>query len=264
MSRGPPGMVPKIPLERGDGRPPEALLPQLADEKSRREAEINHVIQESMMKHRAWNNDWVDNTWRPITPPLESANQSFRAAVAEFLPTPPASVSDEAESYGLDALTLDKRADQQDKLSNGNVPIRYASPPLEEMRASRPSYRKRYGRGGRLFVDRRGLKRPLLSSSDDEDDVATNERMKERLEYDVDSDDEPQIFVSDPHDFWNTKFRIHFSGAGAVARDPALQQKMIEEAQRRQAAAASANAAVNREAAQGARAQLATTAQMQR
>jgi enhancer of polycomb-like protein len=257
-------MVPKIPLERGDGRPPEALLPQLADEKARKEAEINHMIQESMMKHRAWNNDWVDNTWRPITPPLESANQSFRTAVAEFLPTPPASVSDEVEGFGLDAMALDKRADQQDKLGNGNVPIRYASPPMEETRAPRPSYRKRYGRGGRLFVDRRGLKRPLLSPTDDEDDGAMDERMKERLEYDLESDDEPQVYISDPHDYWNTKFRIHFSGAGAAVRDPTLQQKMIEEAQRRQAAAASANAAINREAAQGARAQLPPTAQMQR
>lgn len=173
-------------------------------------------------------------------------------------------MSDEVEGFGLDAMALDKRADQQDKLGNGNVPIRYASPPMEEIRAPRPSYRKRYGRGGRLFVDRRGLKRPLLSPTDDEDDGAMDERMKERSEYDLESDDEPQVYISDPHDYWNTKFRIHFSGAGAAVRDPALQQKMIEEAQRRQAAAASANAAVNREAAQGARAQLPPTAQMQR
>lgn len=173
-------------------------------------------------------------------------------------------MSDEVEGFGLDAMTLDKRADPQDKLGNGNVPIRYASPPMEEIKAPRPSYRKRYGRGGRLFVDRRGLKRPLLSPTDDEDDGAMDERMKERSEYDVESDDEPQVYISDPHDYWNTKFRIHFSGAGAVVRDPTLQQKMIEEAQRRQAAAASTNAAVNREAAQGARAQLPPTAQMQR
>lgn len=209
------------------------------------------------MKHRAWNNDWVDNTWRPITPPLESAtNSSFRTAIAELLPTPPASVSDEGEG---DAMSLAEKTPKPDENKSNNIPIRYASPPIE-IYTPPPSYRKRYGRGGRLFVDRRGLKRPLMSPS--EEDEAMDERKRERQEYDVDSDEEPQIYISDPHDYWNTKFRIHFSSGG---RDPAIQQKMLEEAQRRQQAQASANATANSAAAVSARGALpAPQAQMQR
>jgi enhancer of polycomb-like protein len=179
-----------------------------------------------MAKHRTWNAGWVDNTWRPITPPLESASKSsFRAAVTEFLPTPPASASSERSQ---DSLTMmEQNAKQEDRSA---LAVRYASPPLE-ISAPRPSFRRRVGRGGRLWIDRRGLSRKPLSFLDED----ANDRLLERLEYDVDSDEDAEIYHTDPYDNWNIRYRMLYSIP--TSRDPALQQKMLlEEQQRRNAA----------------------------
>jgi enhancer of polycomb-like protein len=218
-----PGMIPKVSL-RPDGRLPDSDLQLLAEDRMKRDAEISTIIQESMAKHRVWNSGWVDNTWRPITPPLEMASKSsFRAAVTEFLPTPPASASTDRSHDSLALVEQDFKADDRSA-----VAVRYASPPLE-IGAPRPSFRRRIGRGGRLWIDRRGLSRSTQSAFDEDAD----ERLLERLEYDVESDEDTEVFHTDPYDNINIRYRMLFSMP--TIRDPAQQQKLLEEAQRRNA-----------------------------
>ncbi|KIW09499.1 uncharacterized protein PV09_00376 [Verruconis gallopava] len=275
-----PGAIPKIPLSaRSDGRFPESDLVQLHEDKARKQAEIDHMIQESMSKHRAWNNDWVDQTWRPITPPLETANggrNPFRDAVTKFLPTPPESISEGEDVNMIDGGRTPNP--YSEKEAKSKLPIRFESPPVETgsthgMTLRRPSYRRRLGRGGRLFIDRRGLKRPGMDDEEhftrskrqrlEEDGYthplmspplsAAEERERDRAAYDIDSDEETDIYRTDPFDDWNIRYRIAFGYSSNRPpnqdQQTAAQAKMIQEEQRRtqqqaNAAASSSNSRV--------------------
>ena len=267
ITRVGPGVIPKMPPSaRSDGRFPESDLVQLHADKERKQEEINHMIQESMSKHRSWNNDSVDRTWRPITPPLDNTNggrNPFRDAVTKFLPTPPESVSE-----GEDANMMDggRTPNPYEKDNKTKLPIRFESPPVElsthGMTLRRPSYRRRQGRGGRLFIDRRGLKRP---QADDEEHFtrskrlrlegegfshplmspplsAAEERERDRAAYDVDSDEDADIYRTDPYDDWNIRYRIAFGYSSNRPQNQdqqvAQQAKMIQEEQRRAVQAA--------------------------
>jgi len=262
-----PGAIPKIPLSaRSDSRFPESDLVQLHEDKARKQNEIDHMITESMTKHRSWNNEWVDRTWRPITPPLENptgGRNPFRDAVTKFLPTPPESVSE-----GEDANMMDggRTPNPYEKDNKTKLPIRFESPPVElgsahGMTLRRPSYRRRQGRGGRLFIDRRGLKRPQV---DDEEHFtrskrlrleeegfshplmsppsAAEERERDRAAYDIDSDEDADIYRTDPYDDWNIRYRIAFGYSSNRPQNQdqqvAQQAKMIQEEQRRAVQAA--------------------------
>jgi enhancer of polycomb-like protein len=157
-----------------------------------------------------------------------------------------------------------------EKESKIKLPIRFESPPIESqsthgMALRRPSYRRRQGRGGRLFIDRRGLKRPDVD--DDEHFTrskrqrleegyanplmspplsAKDERERDRAAYDLDSDEDTDIYRTDPFDDWNIRYRIAFGYSSS--RPPtqeqqiAVQAKMIQEEQRRAQQVAAANA----------------------
>jgi enhancer of polycomb-like protein len=249
------GMVPKAPLTiRADGRPPDSDLVQLADERARRESEINHIIQDSMSKHRTWNQDWVDQTWRPITPPMEnesSRGNSFRAATTEFLPTPPTSVSEAEDANMMDG---GRTPNSQIDRSVMKLPIRYASPPADSAphgMTLRPSFRRRTGRGGRSFIDRRGLKRRLPDEFEEgalSPPSPRDERERERADFDIESDEEVDIYQTDPFDDWNIRFRIalQMSPQRSNHEQVIMQQRLLEEQQKRhqlQNAAAGANGA---------------------
>jgi len=235
------GMLPKVSL-RPEGRIQDHDLTLLSDERKKRETDVEAVIQESMAKHRGWNHGWIDNTWRPITPPLESASRSsFRTAITEYLPTPPPSTTSDQSKEGARVEDQHRKHDERD------LPFRYDSPPLE-MPAPRPSYRRRIGRGGRMWIDRRNMARPNASS--DEDDFV-NDRLTERLQYDIDSDEDSEVYNIDPYDNWNMRCRINYSVIPS-ARDPAeMQRRMMIEAQKRnQALQAATNGAVGQGAQQ--------------
>lgn len=263
MNRGmmAPGAIAKIPLSaRSDGRFPESDLVQLHEDKVRKQTEIDHMIHESMTKHRTWNNDWVDRTWRPITPPLElthGGRNPFRDAVTKFLPTPPESVSE-----GEDMTMMDggRTPNSYEKEVKAKLPIRFESPPVDGahgMMLRRPSYRRRQGRGGRLFIDRRGLKRTHDNDDDEEEHFtrskrtrldeeesshplmspppsASEERERDRAAYDVDSDEDTDIYRTDPNDDWNIRYRIAFGYSSTRPQGPdpqvAVQAKMLQAA----------------------------------
>jgi enhancer of polycomb-like protein len=228
-----PGMIPKMPM-RADGRAPDSDMHPLAEDRLKREHEVNAIIQDSMGKHRTWNTGMVDHTWRPITPPLEVGfKPSFRAAVTEYLPSPPNSAS------GDDA------PQPPEKPADDRSPFRYVSPP-PDAGDPRMSFRRRVGRGGRLWVDRRGPSRnlgvyksslghgagPLALA-----DAAALREQLERFEYDVDSDeDSDDVHINDPYDNLNIRYRIIFT-VPPVRDQHAAQQRMVEDALKRGVAA---------------------------
>ncbi|ETI28498.1 hypothetical protein G647_00947 [Cladophialophora carrionii CBS 160.54] len=172
----------RMPMAPGPG--PE--LRTLEDVAAVREREIQREIQTNIEKHIRWNEGFVDKTMAPLTPELEddypSPGEHFREAMAatEYLPTPPASISDEESQElpnGTDVVMKD--------VSRPSTPFRYASPTDEETVSHMPSFRRRIGRGGRILIDRRLPRagRDTLRGDDrwrydspDEDDFSDEER----------------------------------------------------------------------------------------
>ncbi|KIW35470.1 uncharacterized protein PV07_02166 [Cladophialophora immunda] len=183
----PPGMTPnqaalaqqlRMPMAAGPG--PE--LRTLEEVTAAREREIQKEIQTNVEKHIRWNEGFVDKTMAPLTPDLEdnypSPGEHFREAMAatEYLPTPPASISDEESQElpnGTDVVMKD--------VSRPPTPFRYASPADEESVGHMPSFRRRIGRGGRIIIDRR---LPRMRRDSSADDWSKDDRFK------FDSDDE--------------------------------------------------------------------------
>lgn len=222
-ARAAPGLVARPPPQI-NGKV-ESDLRNLAEERAKRNAEIKAIIQESMVKHKTWNADWVDRTWRPITPPLEESwpKSSFRTAITDFIPTPPASTSSEHSQDDGDMVNQSFRAED-----TGAGASRYASP-SSNCRRIRPSYRRRTGRGGRMFIDRRGLQKWPRMSGDEIDD-----RLRERMEMDVDSDEEQSMYETDPYEYWNIRYRLLFVGM-SQSQTQNQRQNTSEDPQRRQA-----------------------------
>ena len=155
----------------------------LEDWQAERAKAIQREIQQNVEKHIRWNEGYVDKTRAPLTPisPKSFAsNADFRQAMpaTEYLPTPPASVAS-------DSPRVDSVADADSPSHILSPPLRYASPAGDESTMPMPSFRRRVGRGGRLFFDRRIPFRPKEA---DDDPVA------ERYKFDSDDerlDDEP-------------------------------------------------------------------------
>jgi len=215
-----PGAGAKQSLARADSARADSDLVLLDDVMAKKKEEIERFMEERKAWHANFNKGWVDATFRPITPPLESSNKSsFRTAVAEYLPTPPASVSSKDSGDNL-------QADDDTSMGDDSaVTVRFVSPPPEVSMQSRPSYRRRIGRGGRLMIDRRGLKRPWTEDVDD--------RVVDRYAYDQDSDEEEEIYPYNPFDNDHIRYRIHLasspsnreSAAAAAAAQQAAQAR---------------------------------------
>lgn len=163
----------------------------LADQERILTAEIDTKI----AQHEQWNTGYMDMTKAPLTPPLESdAGSTFRTATTEYLPTPPASISSEhSGDVALDFSGLNvSKAD--------SVAVRYASPSYDGPCHGQPSFRRRYGRGGRLWIDRRGMRMPPKAGFAPPG--------AGRFKYDDDDDeDEVPVYFVDPFDTESMQFR---------------------------------------------------------
>ncbi|OAL34381.1 hypothetical protein AYO20_06434 [Fonsecaea nubica] len=192
----PPGMTPnqaalaqqlRMPMASGPG--PE--LRTLEEVANAREREVQKEIQTNVEKHIRWNEGFVDKTMAPLTPELEddypSPGEHFREAMAatEYLPTPPASISDEESQElpnGTDVVMKD--------VSRPSTPFRYASPADEDSVGHMPSFRRRIGRGGRIIIDRR---LPRVRRDFTADDWSKDDRFKFDSDDDDFSDTDPTV-----------------------------------------------------------------------
>lgn len=199
-----PGMKPQV--TRADGRLVDSDLVYLEEQQAKKTEAIDTFIEDNLVKHQKWNVGWVDATWRPITPPLEqaAAKSDFRTVFTESqLPTPPASVSDDE---GADSMAV-VRAKTPDT-HRRSARIRFGSPPDDVPFQDQSRYRRRIGRGGRVMIDRRGVKRQKLESGH------LDERIADRWKYAGDSSEDEQTYPVDWTDNLHIRYRIMIERQG--------------------------------------------------
>lgn len=199
-----PGMKPQN--TRPDGRLVDSDLVYLEEQQVKKTEAIDTFVEENLVKHQKWNVGWVDATWRPITPPLEqaAAKSDFRTVFTESqLPTPPASVSDEE---GADPMVVERVNKQAEPRRSAR--IRFASPPEDVPFQDQSRFRRRIGRGGRMMIDRRGMKRQKL-----EDGVA-DARVADRWKFAGDSSEDEQVYPVDWTDTLHIRYRIMIERQG--------------------------------------------------
>ena len=178
-----------------------------------KEKAIAREIQQNVEKHIKWNEGFVDKTRAPLTPVSEKGfgGSDFRQAMptTEYLPTPPASSSEEPSHEIVADLGSHSHPH----------PFRYATPPAEDHEQVMPSFRRRVGRGGRLMFDRR---MPLRTKEPTLDDTVTD-----RFRYDSDDEDDEEVIEIDPNDI---SIMIHKSYLFAKSNIPPDQARRQLEA----------------------------------
>jgi enhancer of polycomb-like protein len=173
---------------RSDGRPLDADLILLSDIQAQKENMLQMEILEKSKQHEIWNSGFEDLTREPLSPVSQGPKTGFRPATAQYqLMTPPSSVN--SDSF-----------DQPSPVHEKPEPFtfRYGTPPEEDEPHGQPAYRRRIGRCGRLWIDRRGMP----SAARGGDDIASD-----RWKYDQDDDDEQPVYEMDPYDTKALRFR---------------------------------------------------------
>ena len=173
---------------RSDGRPLDADLIQLKEVIEQKDARLREEIEVKTEQHRKWNKDHVDLTREPLSPVHgNSPDPGFRPVTTSWqLMTPPSSVNSESFDQALPMLEKPEPF------------FRYSSPPEEDEPRGQVAYRRRIGRGGRLWIDRRGM--PFTAHGG-------NDTVPDRWKYDQDDDDEQPVYEMDPYDTKALKFR---------------------------------------------------------
>lgn len=197
----------RMPMSAGSG----TELRTLEEVRAEKERGINNEIQINIEKHIRWNEGFVDKTKYPLTPDsdrdFEPQPGQFREAMpaTEYLPTPPASHSDEEAQDDVEIKQAESRS---------STPFRYASPVEDDAGTPIPSFRRRVGRGGRLMMDR---KFPTRSKKDSDPE---NDRW--RFDSDQDSDMEEYTDQTD-WTFARMTQRAHLYSSGRQAEQQARQ-----------------------------------------
>lgn len=175
---------------RSDGRPLEADLTLLEDIKAAREAALQAEIEAKIMQHQKWNMNHVDMTMEPIIDTqAEHLESGFRLAKTQYLLTPPASLSeDSSQDQDINTADLMKSFSQAD----------------DDSQHGQVAFRRRFGRNGRVWIDRRGLPSPDIDDS----------RKSDQWKYDQDSDDESPEYFMDPYDTNSLRYRANLTGTG--------------------------------------------------
>ncbi|KAK3717292.1 Enhancer of polycomb-like protein 1 [Vermiconidia calcicola] len=176
----------------GDRSAPENDLVQLSDIQTEAEAQVQHTIEARKEQHKRWNQQWIDETWRPITPPLDPSDEPPKWAPLLFAraayPTPPPTLPSEgSQERDEDVEMTDQPQIKEEDAVAGATPdfepehifhIPGAYPVDDEPveRDPAPACRLRYGRGGRCYLETK-RKRPfgivssgVVSDSDSDDE----------------------------------------------------------------------------------------------
>ena len=169
----------RFPLGRGESG---ETLRTLEEHQVQKEELISKDINNNVEKHIRWNEGYVDKTASPLTPEMEPSvvdrSQEYRKAMPAtiYLPTPPASVSDE-ENQDVDMPDADLKDESRVSILFG-----FASSDIDDKEALQ--FRRRVARGGRICIDRKksrgflGMRDPRFefdNSDDDDDDVSLEE-----------------------------------------------------------------------------------------
>ncbi|MCJ1334006.1 Enhancer of polycomb-like protein 1 [Thelotrema lepadinum] len=193
------------PVQRPDGQAAEKDLILLEDLLIQKDREVLREIAAKKVQHARWNEGYVDMTNYPLTPPpTGELDSNFVPAFTEYLPTPPASISQGSEHQG------DPRKNTIDMLQNvkedSPLPVRFI-PSISDKSPTReqPSYRRRIGRGGRMMIDRRGNRV--------KDKKEVNRDILDRWKYDMDDENMEDTTMVDPFDIQSMRYRAAISHA---------------------------------------------------
>lgn len=205
-------------------------LQLLEDVQAEKENEIVRDIKQNIAKHVKWNEGYVDFTRAPLSPPPEKTFEAaFRPAITTQLPTPPSSDSSEnmmdTSPDVLGAIAL------RDKLASHAMD-------MDDETSKLPSFRRRIGRGGRLWIDRRNLASRCR--------VDMDPLKADRFKFDQEDSDEEIEFDRDQYDIQIMQHRAIMAAkareqAAAAAQAHAQAQAAQAQAQRRAQAEQSAN-----------------------
>lgn len=177
-------------------------LQLLEDVQAEKENEIMRDIKQNIAKHIKWNEGYLDHTTFPLSPsPERTFDAAFRPAITTQLPTPPS--SDSSEHMAGPALDTFNSLALRDHIAPHGME-------LSDDTSKMPAFRRRIGRGGRLWIDRRNFGSRCRA----EMDPWTADRFKYDQE---DSDEEPE-YERDPYDI---QLMQHRAMIVAKARDQA-------------------------------------------
>ncbi|CAJ2507496.1 Uu.00g086820.m01.CDS01 [Anthostomella pinea] len=212
----PPRATPHGQVRQG-ARPDRSMeqvdLPELSHKLAEKENELRHDVEVKVQNHRRWNQNFVDLTADPLPPVQQEKELSFRPAKTTFLMTPPA-------SSASDSMEIDDIAP-----STPSAPEKSLAPfvfkgatPEDSDQEEVPSYRRRVGRSGRLWIDRRTTRTKTESS------ILPHELsslQSDRWKYDQDDDDDggPSTYKIDTNSLLQMKFR------STIPPPPALQNR---------------------------------------
>ncbi len=212
-SQRPPGTQSRLP-PRQDSRSAETDLVLLSDFLAEKENMLQHEIETRLARYKNWDEGYVDLTRAPLTPLMQDNTKTgFRPAMAEYLPTPPASISSEhmGDPAGDDASPTNCKDDL--------ITVRYASSLRDGPDQSQPSFRRRFGRGGRLMIDRRGMN---LRPTEGVDDI-----LLDRFKFDHDDDDdEIPVLAFDSFDISRLRYRASICASNLAQFQPSRRPQM--------------------------------------
>jgi enhancer of polycomb-like protein len=167
----------------------------LADRQAEKENELRSDVETKIQNHRKWNQNHIDLTRDPLSPVREQGMElSFRPAKTQYLMTPPASTS-------ADSMDIDEEPPSAALTEQRRLPVfqfKAGGSSQEPPSTRQPAFRRRIGRLGRLWIDRRGLVSPPGSDTEENSD---------QWKYDNDDDDEPPVYEVDPYDTRALRFR---------------------------------------------------------
>ncbi|KAJ8119838.1 hypothetical protein ONZ43_g3298 [Nemania bipapillata] len=211
----------RLAVRPDGGRSMEPVeLTLLRDKQAERQLELLNNIELKVQEHRRWNSNYIDLTADPLPPVKEEQEQNFRPAKTTYLMTPPASASDSME--------MDETPAAPEK---SVTPFIFQATSLEDSdQEEMPSFRRRVGRLGRLFIDRRPGK---LSTGLSSPTRELSSLQSDRWKYDDDDDDdEPPVYKVDTNSLRQMKFRSTIPPPASLLRRPGLDITQLQAANR--------------------------------
>ncbi|CAK4030975.1 Enhancer of polycomb 1 [Lecanosticta acicola] len=207
------GQRPTIRLRSiGERSAPENDFPGglLADVQADADSFVQQAIESRKEQHRRWNQQWSDETWGPLTPPPDAADQPPRWAAlpneAAGYPTPPPSLpSRSSQDRDGDVEMEDRKPPLDlDTVAGAEPQFTFFVPPPHSIehyfgenqpfemvtQESKPVARLRWGRGGRLHLEARRPKRVgrisqgVVSDSDSDDEEPEYFRVSDSKSFD--------------------------------------------------------------------------------
>lgn len=186
--------------QRANSQAADMDLPQLQNTKQIRMDELVKDIEAKIQNHHKWNRNHVDLTNKPLSPVRSPSRKPFRAAQAQYLMTPPASSTSQEALEEPEPMDLDEPV--------APAPFQFQGTPVDENDPPKIAFRRRQGRLGQEWIDRRTVSHTVPLDRHDSDSWWRSTQESDRWKYDQDdSEDEQPCYEVNPYDTRCIRFR---------------------------------------------------------